>query len=122
MLKLNMDNYIKIQDRVNEYIGKSAPKLVIYSAYEDGKDGSAIDNLDECPIEGKVIFIRERDSFAIGLYQSEIFENPTWLEICGSANDSIIQTGDYHHIFLEGIYIERKEEDGVRIARLIMGS
>ena len=79
------------------------------------------DNLDKAPIEGKVIFIREKDSFAIAPYQSELFENPTWLEICGCANDSIIQTGDYHHVFLEDVYIEG-EEDGVKIAKLIMGS
>jgi len=131
---LNMKKYCEIQDRVADYI-IDRPKMVIYSAYKDDKDG-AIDNLDEVPIEGKVVFFREKDNFMEVPFLSETFNSPTWLEICKCANDSIILTGDHHHVYLEDVEVvnvvnqeENKmmvlkllENDGFKIARLIMGS
>jgi hypothetical protein len=36
-------------------------------------------------------------------YISKTLHNPTYLDILAFANKSVVYTGDYHHIFLEGI-------------------
>lgn len=119
---LNMNRYCKIQDKIADYITTNygLSVRIVFSAYKEDENG-AIDNLDEVPIEGKVIFIREKSSFVEIPFLSSIYTSPTWLEICDCANDSIILTGDNHHVFLEDVSVDH-EENGIKIAKLIMGS
>jgi len=80
--------------------------LVAFSAYEDYQN-----NLDKVAIEGRVMMKTEHQSFFGGMaevnrkdYESEVLENPTWLDLCLCANDMINCTGDNHHVFLEAVH------------------
>lgn len=59
-------------------------------------------------------------------FESEVVTNPTWLQVAVIADRMIDQTGDHHHIFLEGVAIDRKRTDaddrGIDIYQLYMGS
>ena len=100
---------------------------VYYSAYED-KDGIPIDNLNEIPVPGKVMFVEQGDTFygSGKSYRSKILDSPTWLEICVVANEMIIATKDMHHIYLEAVHATPKtlfqDNDEVKILRFSMGS
>ena len=83
---------------------------VLYSVYEVEGKNAYTNNLDEVAVEGRLIIKTEHQEFFGGLgasyrrdYESEILENPTWLDICLCANDMINRTGDNHHVFLEGL-------------------
>jgi hypothetical protein len=85
--------------------------LVSYSAYPyQGQDDAYQNNLLDVAVEGRVKFISKttfegnRPWHRRGNYESEVLENPTWLDICLCANDMINATGDHHHIFLEDVY------------------
>lgn len=126
--KDDWDNYgkvlSKIRERIDEKLGSS--RYVAYSAYEiDEEKDIPVDNLDKIAVEGKVKFVNERDEFWGGQeskdWESEILINPTWLDVCVLANEMIQTTKDFHHVFLEGINVLKREED-LNIAELMMGS
>ena len=54
-------------------------------------------------------------------YTSQLVENPTWLEVAQFADDMIRITGDYHHVYLEGIEVI-EEKDRIKKAIFCMGS
>jgi len=88
---------------------------VRFSAYDTkshkglGKDTDWIvyDNLDEVPIEGRVVIFEPGDQFWGGDetrdYKSPILHSPTWLELCVIANEMMHVTGDMNHCFVESI-------------------
>lgn len=115
----------QISNQVSEYIAEHrSPSLqshhqleyrdlVSFGAYplEDEGENAYTNNLNEVAVEGCVQFRTGYDDFFGGKavaerknYESKVLENPTWLELCLLANDMINCTGDYHHIFLEGIH------------------
>lgn len=47
--------------------------------------------------------------------------DPTWLSICVATDEMIERTGDYHHVFLEGIYTIGVFGD-ITLVQLLMGS
>lgn len=107
-----------MQDKVEKEINKFCDKkYVIYSAYDYDEWDNPIDNLNKVPIKGKVKFVDSTWNFDSG-----VFENPTWLDICVIANRMIIETKDYHHIYLEDVDVEDVDIAGNKIAKLIMGS
>lgn len=85
--------------------------LILFSAYScKGKDAYT-NNLYEVAVEGRIKIKTKHSDFFGSMtvesrknYESEIMENPTWLDICLCANDMINCTGDNHHIFLEGVH------------------
>ena len=106
---------------------------LFYSAYNTDDNGDPINNLADVAINGKVILTQSHDSFwGEGKpYQSDVIENPTWLDLAVLANDMIEVAGDYHHIFFENVYpckvagintYEPKVVDGVQFYELVMGS
>lgn len=98
---------------------------VAYSAYESDERSVPIDNLDEVAIEGQAILVCNSDynEGEYGDYQSEVVENPTWLDMCVLMNAMIKRTGDFHHAFLEGVYQDKKEEiNGIPVYRFSTGS
>jgi len=66
---------------------------------------------NKIPIAGKLIFCEWHNPFWGGgfNYTSQVVQSPTWLEICGLANDMIHVTGDHHHIYLEGLDVSKLE-------------
>ncbi len=83
---------------------------VLYSVYPTEGKNAYTNNLDEVAVEGRIKIETKHDNFFGGMasesrrdYESEILENPIWLDICLCANDMINITGDSHHVFLEGL-------------------
>lgn len=128
-----MLTYEDLQERVEQFVGEGC--IVRFSAdYQDpvykaleGKRWAeeedspekwtdiVVDNLDEVPIEGQLI-LRDR------LYESEVVESPTWLQLCALAEEMIHVTGDTHHCFLEAVYINHIRNDGIKVVHFSMGS
>jgi hypothetical protein len=89
----------KIDEKVRNAIGKKCH--LSYSAYEYDKNDNPIDNLDKIVAKGKCVFIRTLSDYP---YISEVIENPTWMDVCKIANDSILyidKNGRIDHVFLE---------------------
>jgi hypothetical protein len=86
-------------------------RFVLYSAYLDDEHEIPFDNLNEVAVEGLCAFSR-RCFFGDCArtpekhYVSQQFFNPTWLDICVFVNQTIMQSKDYNHIFLEGIRLK----------------
>jgi hypothetical protein len=103
--------------------------LVVYSAYESDDDGddAVRDNLDDVAIKAKkAVLIGRRDEFWGGEasrdYRSKAMTNPTWLDVVVCANAMIGVTGDEHHSFLEGVEWVGREQYGLQVYELLMGS
>ena len=106
--------YLKT-DSLDDYMEKDR-EIANAGIYRDQVSFSAYpedytNNLEEVAIEGRVQFKSDHQSFFGGMaeefrkdYESEILENPTWLDLCLCCNDMINCTGDNHHIFLEGVH------------------
>ena len=99
--------YWQLRDRIENEISKSVVCEIHYSCYKEVGDGKVEDNLDDVAVEGTVVFIRHAYD---GSYRSKPITNPTWMDVCKVANESIHVTDDYHHVYLEGI---SPVEDGV---------
>lgn len=54
-------------------------------------------------------------------YLSEKLYNPTWLDLCLTANDMLHHIDDHDHIFLEGAKVF-DDYQGEKYIRLMMGS
>ncbi len=112
-----------MDDRIRKHIAqRSGPKtriLVQFSAgdFEDEEqDRPDLASLDKVPVKGKVV-IYDEDSG----YMSHVMDDPSWLHLCGTANEQIVRSDDTDHVFLESINEERirdvpkwvKERDGL---------
>lgn len=129
-----------ICNKIGERVKKDGSKYyVIFCACEYDENDNPIDNLDKVAIVGKCIFYSERDEFYGGKksedYISPIISNPTWLDLCVFANQSIEKTRDIHHVFFEDFAEDKSEElkkiieasigtldEEVKIYRFSMGS
>ncbi len=108
---------------------KSTKHLVSYSAYESVNEVPQ-DNLDQVAIKGPCILAAEPNPTWGGesskSFASPLLENPTWLELAGYANEMIRLTKDHHHVFFEGVDLDKKEtnkrSDGVKVYQFVMGS
>lgn len=103
--------------------------VVIYSAYKTADDGSRpehdglpINNLNDIAFTGTFTVVCEKSDYDLWRdedsqdYKSSPITNPTWLELAVLANESILTTRDFHHVFFEGA--EQKED----VLRLYFGS
>ena len=117
--------YVKRLDQIRAKIAARLGErpVVIYSAYQSESDDLPIDNLDQIAIHGNVQFHAEHDPcWGEGKpYTSPAVNSPTWLDVSVLADEMIKTTGDYHHQFLESVFVI-DERDGVKIARFSMGS
>jgi hypothetical protein len=100
--------------------------FVYYSAYKSDGGDVPIDNLDEVPITGKVKIVDGPHEHCWGrkpgsVFESEVMESPTWLELAVQMDFMIREVKDFHHVFLEGVKVVRKEGD-VSVCRFITGS
>lgn len=85
---------------------------------EDGaKDWLVTDHSDEIAFHGPVKF----QSFSSGGLQTTVYTNPTWTDVAIAAETLIRSTGDYHHVFVEGI-TPRGKVGNVTVANIFLGS
>jgi hypothetical protein len=68
-------------------------------------------------VSGKVIF-RYGDEKEWSCFMTD----PTWMQVTKLANHVIQATGDFRHIFLEGVYKTEDTVDGIPVYELAMGS
>jgi hypothetical protein len=75
--------------------------------------------------EGKCRVVAMKDTFWGGddasSYLGPVLENPTWKALFGQAKRQQLRTKDFHHSFLEGYSIVKKDGDVTEI-KLILGS
>jgi len=112
-----------IHSKVQEALGTDEERFVYYSAYNTRND-LPINNLNRIAFKGKGILVAKNDSFwGDGEdYESDLIEDPTWLQIAVLSNAMIKRTGDYHHSFLEGICRTKKTKNGITVFEFAMGS
>jgi hypothetical protein len=112
------------QDAIDARVREQS-RLVRYSANETDEHGVPRDNLDEIPVPGKIRVRAERSEYFGGKrsrdYLSPVLESPTWLDLCGIADEVINTTNDMSHVYFEGLQV-LGDEDGVQIVELFMGS
>ena len=111
-----------IDDTINAAIKAKNPEAkchVIYSAYDSDENGDPINNLDDIAATGPVVF--ESNSYYGHDFSVRLID-PTWLDVAVVANDMIIETQDFHHIYLEGIMVIRGDHQDVSYATINMGS
>lgn len=111
-----------ISDRVDAACRAAghAEQKVIFSNYPLDKDETPVDNLDRVAVRGRVI-IGYQSFSSEDAYVSPTLLDPTWLTLCVYANAAIESTGDYHHVFFEGLR-GSKTHKGVKMRFLVMGS
>lgn len=78
--------------------------------YKECKVEYAIDeDLNTVIGQGSIKFV---DDYGDQLEYSEIYNNPTYLDLAIFVNDRINESGDNHHTFLEGMYRYAIENEG----------
>lgn len=95
----------------NDYEISHNIKFAIYSNYEH--------DLDEIAIHGCAWLCH--DGWNNKTYKIQV-NNPTWGEILDHADMAIEFVDDHHHVFLEGIYKDKKNINGTPVYWLSMGS
>jgi hypothetical protein len=137
--KADQDEYRAASDAIEARIEAAVDGKVvmIYSAGPYKDNGTPIDNLDDVAVEGPVILVQasdydeddaqaDFDDEPYGDFESEVLESPTWLTVAVEFNKAVQRTGDYHHSFLEGVYLDKKATeargDGVKVVRFATGS
>jgi hypothetical protein len=106
-----------------------------YSVYIEGqpfteRDGIRYTKQNVVAFHDRVRVVGYQDGFFGGdesrAYRSPIMVNPTWKKLLGCLSSQMKKTRDYHHCFLEGARIVRREvdSDGVSyaIVELLTGS
>lgn len=107
----------------------------IYSVHVKGKpcvmrDGIPYTKQNVVAFEDRVRVVAYRDEFFGGEesreFRSRILTNPTWGQLFRVFKTQMRKTKDYHHAFLEGARIVRREvdKDGVSygVVELLLGS
>lgn len=98
---------------------------ISYSNYSFEND-RPVDNLDEIAIKGKVVLAYEASGSKNSEdYNSEIMENPTWLQVSVCANKMMSVTKCSDHCFLEGVrFVRNAPELGeeINVYTFSMGS
>ena len=120
------DKLNEMEAMVDDALPAGEKSYVFYSAYKTSKaTDNPLNNLKQVAIKGKVVLVQDNDEFwgEGKAYRSDTVENPTWLDIAVMANKMIKTVGDFHHIFLEGVFPTKgKTHDGVKIYTFSMGS
>lgn len=95
----------RIVNRIQKAVG-AKPK-VVYDAAPKDKNGVPLDNLDEVPVQG---LLRIEDD--VWDTPAKDAESPTWLELAVICDEMIRASGDFHHVYLEGIEKLGESPDG----------
>ena len=111
-----------IQHRIEARVSRKS--FVVFSAYKFDEDSVPIDNLDDVPVSGRVKVRVSEGRFPgakpTRYHESEVLENPTWLDLCEIAHNLVSATRDRTHRYLEAIDIVGNEGD-VQIVKLCLG-
>ncbi len=80
-------------------------------------------NLYDIPHKGKVKVVYDDSTgyWSQTPYESPVLIDPNWYAILKCAREGIMKTGDYHHVYIEKVWLVR-EENGIKILELVFGS
>lgn len=73
----------------------------------------------------KCYFVEDADDFWGGEDTKpfkKLVRKPTWLALWKLTDEQMEATGDYHHVFLEGVYKTDQEINGIPVYKLCLGS
>ncbi len=94
--------------------------VVRYSVYIKGKpyvvrNGIEYTKQNVVAFEDRVVVEASADEFFGGVesraYRSRVMDRPTWGQLLRCAESQVKRTKDYHHVFLEGAEVVRREVD-----------
>lgn len=120
------------QRLVRSYLDEHRPDdqiVVLYSVFS--RDECKYHDIQSVAYKGQIrIVMLKHDDWKEGesyrrknSYESDVLENPTWLDLCVVANDMILLTGDTHHRYLESLSVHvRNNDELVAIGEFSMGS
>lgn len=94
---------------------------VIYAAAPIDAEELPLDNLDEVAVRGQVRFV-EVDAQDGERFESEVLEDPTWMQVAVLANRMMCELKYDHHVFLEDIEIVRRPKGKPKVAAFLLGS
>ncbi len=69
-----------------------------------------------------IIYIKPDGFFAINGYTSSILDHPKNIDIFNLLDDIVDITGNYHHVFFEGIHYVKQINEHIHQIDIIMGS
>jgi len=101
-----------IQDRLKARLNRKC--CLTFSAFGIDQNKLPIDNLDEVPVPGKIKLHARRGKIcgrAFKDFESTVFENPTWLDLCEIAHAQIRRFVGRRHCYLEAADIVDKVGD-----------
>jgi len=80
-------------------------------------------NLYDIPYEGrvKIVYFDSTRYWSQTPYESPVLIDPTWYAILKCAREGIMKTGDYHHVYLEKVRLD-KEQNGRKRLEFVFGS
>lgn len=85
------------------------------------KNGIEYTKQNVLAFEGKVRVVADDFFGGRRAFRSRVLKNPTWGSLFRVFKTQIKRTQDFHHVFLEGAHVIRKEGD-VKIVELLTGS
>lgn len=115
------DEKLEVQDSIDEVVADAIKaagmrKFIMNVAFlqEDDRGLLIKSKLYETAIEGNGIIVMLRDTFYGGQRSKpfvQVVHSPTWLGLCVTYNRMMLDTGDKHHCFFEGIELIEKEDE-----------
>lgn len=119
MKDFNDMNFEEQLDYMIDFDKKHNIKYASYSICDDNEDedNSKLIHPNETYLIGKCFVYEKEDG-----YCSRMLINPTYLDILKITDEYIKHTGDYHHIFLEGIQVVKQTDVDTYQISLCLGS
>lgn len=108
--------YQPTQDRIQNATGQHELRVILTTF------NNSPASLDRIAFHGPCYVYQKASHWGNGeSYLSEKINDPTWLDLCVSANTMLHYIEDQDHIFLEGAEVF-DDHDGEKYIKLIMGS
>ncbi len=112
MRKKKDTEYKKALKKIRNKVWDSGADMVFYAAYETDDEGIPSDNLDQVCVQGRVKFLmqwEDPDTDEQVEEESEILENPTWMDACRYCNTQIKNNGyAIEEVFLEDVTVRER--------------
>lgn len=124
MPKLKYDDAEEqVSKKIRDFVGDDETVInFIDFVLDENDDDFVLDTkIDSTAHQGKIKFIEKNTDGEI-IFESEILENPTWLQVCKVAHEIIKSTTDSKEAqFVEEINIVDKDND-ISIAEIFLGT
>lgn len=116
-----MENKI---DSLFKFKDKKSSVRVIFRIYEEIDKTTHYESYSMTPVripDFHSIFVRGNVRFTCGRYTSELYLNPTWIDVIWEANEAIMKNGQVNYIFLESVDFD-SNKFGDKYYKFLFGS